>query len=74
MEENMKVTDICSTTTPYVQAKGTQTKSASTTPAVKSANAKQHSYQQVIQLKQMQVIQLKQIQLLVQIQPVQHLR
>ena len=36
----MKVTDICSTTTPYVQAKGTQTKSASTTPAVKSANAK----------------------------------
>lgn len=40
MEENMKVTDICSTTTPYVQAKGTQTKSASTTPAVKSANAK----------------------------------
>lgn len=36
----MKVTDICSTTTPYVQAKGTQNKSASTTPAVKSANAK----------------------------------
>ena len=36
----MKVTDICSTTTPYVQAKGTQTKSASTTPVVKSANAK----------------------------------
>ncbi len=36
----MKVTDICSTTTPYAQAKGTQTKSASTTPAVKSANAK----------------------------------
>ena len=36
----MKVTDICSTTTPYAQAKSTQTKSASTTPAVKSANAK----------------------------------
>lgn len=36
----MKVTDICSTTTPYVQAKGTQTKSASTTPVAQSTNVK----------------------------------
>ena len=36
----MKVTDICSTTTPYVQAKGTQTKSASTTPVAQTTNAK----------------------------------
>ena len=34
----MQVTDICSTTTPYVQTKSTQTKSASTTPVVKSTN------------------------------------